>query len=101
ELQQARQFPDTRLKAIGLLGRCYRELGMFELAAQQLEEAVAEAHPMDPTRKDLLYNLGLVYELLGATDKSIAVMKQVYEMEMGFRDVASRIQQRCLDEEPR
>lgn len=91
ELQQARQYPDTRLKAISLLGRCYRELGMFDLAAQQLEEAVLEVHPMDPMRKELLYNLGLVYELLGEADKSIVIMKEVYDLEMGYRDVATRI----------
>ncbi|PYI43952.1 MAG: hypothetical protein DMC57_03395, partial [Verrucomicrobia bacterium] len=39
ELQRARQNPNARLKAMNALGRCYRELGMFDLAAKQLEEA--------------------------------------------------------------
>ena len=39
ELQRARQNPNARLKAMNLLGRCYRELGMLDLAAKQLEEA--------------------------------------------------------------
>ncbi|PYK66117.1 MAG: hypothetical protein DME50_06510, partial [Verrucomicrobia bacterium] len=32
ELQRARQNPNARLKAMNLLGRCYRELGMLDLA---------------------------------------------------------------------
>ena len=100
ELQQARQYPDTRLKAMSLLGSCYRELGMFDLAAQQLGEAVLEIHPADPMKKELLYNLGLVYELLGETEKSIAVMKQIDEIETGYRDVASRLEKLSEGEEP-
>ena len=42
ELQRARQNPNARLKAMNLLGRCYRELGMLDLAAKQLEEAARE-----------------------------------------------------------
>ena len=42
ELQRARQNPNARLKAMNLLGRCYRELGMLDLAAKQLEEAAQE-----------------------------------------------------------
>jgi len=48
ELQRARQNPNARLKAMNALGRCYRELGMFDLAARQLEEAAREiADPRD------------------------------------------------------
>src|SRR6058998_4231253 len=39
ELQRARQNPNARLKAMNLLGRCYCELGMLDLAMKQLEEA--------------------------------------------------------------
>ena len=92
ELQQARQNPSTRLKAMSLLGRCYRELGMLDLAAQQFEKAAEEIQPTDAMRKEILYNLGLVYELLGEGDKSIATMKQIYEVEYGYRDVAYRVE---------
>src|SRR2546430_1548101 len=62
ELQRARQNPNARLKAMNALGRCYRELGMFDLAAKQLEEAAREIATMDATKKEIVYNLGLVYE---------------------------------------
>src|SRR5437899_11636489 len=38
ELQRARQNPHARLKAMNLLGRCYSELEMLDLAMKQLEE---------------------------------------------------------------
>jgi tetratricopeptide (TPR) repeat protein len=92
ELQQARQNPNARLKSMNLLGRCYRELGMLDLAAQQLEEAAQEINSMDAMKKEILYNLGLVYELLGEGDKSIASMKEIYQADYRYRDVAARVE---------
>ncbi|MEP6822326.1 MAG: tetratricopeptide repeat protein [Chthoniobacterales bacterium] len=92
ELQRARQNPNARLKAMNLLGRCYRELGMLDLAAKQLEEARREILSMDPMKKEIVYNLGLVYEQMGEADKSIECMKQIYEVDYGYRDVAARVE---------
>src|ERR1700704_5779839 len=92
ELQRARQNPNARLKAMNLLGRAYRELGMLDLAAKQLEEAAKEITSMDAMKKEIVYNLGLVYELMGDTEKSILAMKQIYEADYGYRDVAARVE---------
>jgi tetratricopeptide (TPR) repeat protein len=92
ELQRARQHPNARLKAMNLLGRCYSALGMLDLAAKQLEEASREILIMDPMKKDIVYNLGLVYEQMGDTARSIDCMKQIYEIDYGYRDVAARVE---------
>ena len=92
ELQRARQNPNARLKAMNLLGRCYRELGMLDLAARQLEEAAREIVAMDPMKKEIIYNLGLVYEQVGDPVRSIECMKQIYEVDYGYRDVAERVE---------
>ncbi len=92
ELQRARQNPNARLKAMNLLGRCYRELGMLDLAAKQLEDARREIVAMDPMKKEIVYNLGLVYEQMGEGAKAIDCMKQIYEVDYGYRDVAPRVE---------
>jgi tetratricopeptide (TPR) repeat protein len=92
ELQRARQNPNARVKSMNLLGRCYRELGMLDLAAKQLEDAAAEMTSMDAMKKEVVYNLGLVYERMGDADKSVAAMKQIFEADYGYRDVASRVE---------
>ena len=92
ELQRARQNPNARLKSMNLLGRCYRDLGMLDLAAKQLEEGAKEITSMDAMKKEIVYNLGLVYEQTGETEKSIAAMKQIYEADYGYRDVAARVE---------
>jgi tetratricopeptide (TPR) repeat protein len=92
ELQRARQNPNARLKAMNLLGRCYGELGMLDLAMKQLEEASREILSMDAMKKEILYNLGLVYERLGAREKSLNCMKQIYQADYGYKDVANRVE---------
>jgi tetratricopeptide (TPR) repeat protein len=92
ELQRARQNPNARLKAMNLLGRCYRELGMLDLAAKQLEDAAAEMVIMDPVKKEIVYDLGLVYERIGDAKKYIDAMKMIYEADYGYRDVAARVE---------
>ena len=92
ELQRARQNPNARLRAMNALGRCYRELNMLDLAAKQLEEAAREIGTMDATKKEIVYNLGLVYEQMGDREKSLGCMKQIYEADYGYKDVATRVE---------
>jgi tetratricopeptide (TPR) repeat protein len=92
ELQRARQNPNARLKAMNLLGQCYRELGMLDLAAKQLDDAAGEMMVMDAVKKEILYNLGRVYEQMGNSAKYVEVMKKIYEADYGYRDVAARVE---------
>jgi len=43
-------------------------------------------------KKEIVYNLGLVYERMGELEKSLACMKQIYEVDYGYRDVARRVE---------
>lgn len=92
ELQRARQNPSARLKAMNLLGSCYRGLRMFDLAAKQLEDAAKEISAMDALKKEILYNLAGVYELMGDSVRSLVCLKQIYEADYGYRDVAARVE---------
>jgi tetratricopeptide (TPR) repeat protein len=92
ELQRARQNPNARLKSMCLIGRCYCELGMLDLAARQFEDAVGERSVMDALTKEIVYNLGLVYERMGKFEKHIEAMKKIFEIDYCYRDVARRVE---------
>lgn len=92
ELQKARQNPNVRLRAMNLLGKCFVERNMLDLAAKTLEDAAGEITSMDAVKKDIVYNLGLVYEKMGNAEKSIDCMKQIYEVDYGYKDVAQRVE---------
>jgi tetratricopeptide (TPR) repeat protein len=100
QLQRARQNPNARLKAMNLLGRAYRELGMLDLAAKQFADAAKEIIGMDALKKEITYNLGLVYAQMGDAAKSIACMKEIYEADYGYKDVAERVEKSYARQEP-
>jgi tetratricopeptide (TPR) repeat protein len=92
ELQRARQNPHARLKAMNVLGCCYGKLGMLDLAMKQLEEASRELVSMDEMKKEIVYNLALIYERMSDVEKALACVKQIYEVDYGYRDVAQRVE---------
>ncbi len=92
ELQKARNNPNTRLRALNLLGQCYSEHNMLDLAAKTLLDAASEIPGTDGTKKDILYQLGLVYERMGSKEKALDCMKQIYEVDYGYLDVAERVE---------
>lgn len=92
ELQKARNNPSTRLRAMSLLGRCYALRRMYDLAEKTLSEAAAELGHMDATKKDIVYNLGLVCGQMGKKEKSLECMKMIYEVDCDYLDVANRVE---------
>ena len=92
ELQRAKQNPNVRLKAMNLLGQCYVEKNMLDIAVKQFRDAAGETTAMDATKKDIVYRLGLVLEKMGKRDEYIECMKQIYEVDYGYLDVAKRVE---------
>ena len=92
ELQRAKQNPNVRMRAMNLLGQCYVEKNMLDLAVKQFRDAASETTAMDTTKKDILYRLGLVLEKMGKKDEYIECMKQIYEVDYGYLDVAKRVE---------
>ena len=78
ELQQAKSNPHIRNKALLLLGRCFEKLNMNDLALNAMSEAVKEIPAFNNEKKELLYELGLVYEKVGNKDEYLNCLKEIY-----------------------
>jgi tetratricopeptide (TPR) repeat protein len=92
DLQAALRQPNVRVRAMTLLSLCFRAKGMLDMAAKRLEEADAELRVMDDAKKDILFNLGMIYEEMGQKDRAIEAFKKIYEVDYGYRDVARRVE---------
>jgi len=77
---------------MNLLGACYGELGMLDLAMKQFEDAAKEVLTMDAMKKEIVYNLGIVYDKMGELEKSLNCMKEIYEADYDYKDVAKRVE---------
>ena len=77
---------------MGMLGKCYAEKNMLDLARNQFEDAVKELALMDETKKSLLYDLGILCERMGDKVTALDYLKQIYEADYGYRDVAAKVE---------
>lgn len=92
-LQQAKSNPHIRNKAMLMLGRCFERKNMNDLAVTQLSEVAKELAIMDNTKKEVLYELGLVYEKVGKKAEYLECLKEIYNNDYGYRDVARRVEE--------
>jgi tetratricopeptide (TPR) repeat protein len=91
ELQKAQGNPHKRIAAMNYLGQCFSKRKMFDLAARQFQNAIKEKPVFDDEKKDLIYNLGSVFESMGKKNEAIEEFKQIYEVDSGFRDVSAKM----------
>lgn len=91
-LQQATRNPHIRTKVLLTLGRCFRAKNMYDLAVKQLSDALADLQAMDGTKKEILYEKGLIHESMNDRQSAIDSFKQIYEVDYGYRDVAKRVE---------
>lgn len=92
ELQQAKSNPHIRTKAMLMLGRCFEKKNMNDLAQNAFADAVSELTVMDNIKKELLYELALVYEKMGQSEEYLSSLKEIYNADYGYRDVAKRVE---------
>ncbi|MFT6862341.1 MAG: tetratricopeptide (TPR) repeat protein [Akkermansiaceae bacterium] len=91
-LQQATRNPHIRIKVLLLLGRTFDAKSMTDLAIKQLKDASDELSQMDATKKEVLYELGVIYAKAERKDEALDCFKQIYEVDYGYRDVAARVE---------
>ncbi|MBK1827395.1 tetratricopeptide repeat protein [Haloferula rosea] len=92
QLQQAKRNPHIQSKVLLLLGRTFKAKGMLDMGVKQLESALEDLTAMDNTKKEVLYEKGLLHEAMDDKENAIACFKEIYEVDYGYRDVAQRVE---------
>jgi tetratricopeptide (TPR) repeat protein len=91
-LQQATRNPHIRTRVLLTLARAFDGKAMYDLAIKQLIDALADLQAMDTTKKEVLYEKGLIHEKMGVKAEALECFKQIYEVDYGYRDVAKRVE---------
>jgi hypothetical protein len=78
---------------MSLLGRCFVLKGMLDIAATQFQSAASEMTAMDSVKKDTLYELAMVYEKMSKREEYLKCLKDIIEVDYGYRDAAQRVEQ--------
>jgi tetratricopeptide (TPR) repeat protein len=83
--------PARRVDCLVLQGICCRETGDLEASERILRSGAAECQPDSEGACVLLYELGLLYEIMGKDGDALEVFQQVRRSNPAFRDVAERV----------
>jgi len=93
QFQAAQRNAQRRIQSLFYIGRCFRAKQQYDMAIDQLQQAVAELPVMDDTKKAVVYELGSIYELTARSAEAMECFKQIYQIEIGYRDVAAKVEQ--------
>lgn len=92
QFQLAQKNPQRRIRALYYLALCFKKKQQLDIALEQLEKANAELTVMDDVKKDIIYELGSILEAMGRADKAVEYYKEIYAVDIGFRDIAAKIE---------
>ena len=91
EFQKAQGNQQKRIAAMNYLAQCFAKRKMNDLAAKTLQGAIKEKLLFDDEKKELIYNLGCVFEAMGKKEDAIEQFKLIYETDIGYKDVAAKV----------
>lgn len=92
QFQQAQRNPQRRIDALYLMGICFKAKGQLDIAAVQLQKAAEELPSLDGKKMSVLYELGEVLEAQGKVKQALDYFKQIYAVDIGYKDVAKKIE---------
>ena len=91
EFQQTVRDPKYKSGSQLRLGRAFAAKGQHDMAIRQLTQAMEGQAAMNERVKEILYVLGDVYSRKGDTEAAKAEFSKIYEVDIGFKDVANRL----------
>jgi len=93
QFQAAANSPKNRNACTNGMGQCLLRKGMLDMAADKFKAAAAAMLVMDALKKDTLYHLATTYDRMGKKTEAFEHYKVIYEVDVGFKDVAEKIEE--------
>ena len=93
EFQLASKDPKRAVECASMLGLCFLEKGMPQLAIKWYRKGLEIAEITEEEHVGLLYDLGSAYMEVGDTANAQKAFMEVYGMNTNYRDIVTRIKQ--------
>jgi tetratricopeptide (TPR) repeat protein len=93
EFQLASKDPKRAVECASMLGLCFLEKGMPQLAIKWYRKGLEIAEITEEEHVGLLYDLGSAYMEVGDTQNAQKAFMEVYGMNTNYRDIVTRIKQ--------
>jgi pilus assembly protein FimV len=93
EFQLASKDPKRSVECASMLGLCFLEKGMPQLAIKWYRKGIEMPELTEEEHVGLLYDLGSAYVEVGDTGNAQKAFMEVYGMNTNYRDIVGRIKQ--------
>jgi tetratricopeptide (TPR) repeat protein len=93
EFQYASRDPKLFLECCSILGICFREKGMSELAVKWYRKALDSGPQHEEKCQGLRYDLGELHAERGEYSQALSLFSEVYGVNSNYREVASKIRE--------
>ncbi|HEU5180496.1 MAG TPA: hypothetical protein VFW45_06875 [Candidatus Polarisedimenticolia bacterium] len=93
EFQYASRDPKLFLECCSILGICFREKGMSELAVKWYRKALDSGPHHEEKCQGLRYDLGELHAERGEYSQALSLFSEVYGVNSNYREVASKIRE--------
>ncbi len=93
QFQASQRNAQRRIESLYYIGMCFKAKQQYDMAIEQLQKAISELPVMDDTKKKIIYELGLLFDLVGRKAEAMEHFKQIYQLDIGYRDVAAKVEQ--------
>jgi tetratricopeptide (TPR) repeat protein len=93
EFQLASKDPKRAVECASMLGLCFLEKGMPQLAIKWYRKGLEMPEILAEENVGLLYDLGSAYLEVGDTDNAQKAFAEVYSLNSNYRDIVNRIKQ--------
>jgi tetratricopeptide (TPR) repeat protein len=91
EFQKAKNNPNKKVASMNYLAQCFAKKKMYPMAVNMFQDAIKDKQIFDEEKKDLVYNLGTVFEAMEKKKESIEQFEQIYAVDIGYKDVAAKV----------
>ncbi len=92
QFQLSQRNPQHKVRSLYYLGMCFKKKEQYDMAIEQLKMAAAELQEMNDTKKDVIYELGLIAEANGDKEQAAEYFKQIYQADISYKDVADKVE---------
>lgn len=93
QLQKAVDDPRQQREAFLLLGQAFQKKGFLDLARKNFERALEGSSSHDERAKEIHYALGAIAEAEQKSEEARSWYSRVFEVDIGYRDVAAKMEQ--------
>jgi len=93
EFQLASKDPKRAVECSSMLGLCFLEKGMPQLAIKWYRKGIEMPEITEDEHVGLMYDLAAAYQEVGDTENAEKSFMEVYGLNSNYRDVVSRIKQ--------